>query len=307
MRSSFEFFKKADFATWLNTFVTIVGILLPLLTWFASKGYFFEVTSAVELGIIFYLLFLQRIKSRNLIPFERRSQTGFFGDDVLFNLFYLSETEKIKGRFNALNNGYLKLYGAEVRYFQVRLMDFLVQNREGSLVYATDITNNPGILLSRDDYMQQNRLFIQAGGRIRRVLIVDEKKLLRGDFLSDLYQVIELNRKCGVDIGLYLMSLLDSNERQDFIIYDKFSVIVEGKQADETYDVASSTIFFTKFEVESYSNIFNKIWDENLQYSSKRILEEFYEFSEECIKQGNWSYFSAQRFTNKILKIKKID
>ncbi len=173
----------------------------------------------------------------------------------------------------------MRVLSEDVRRVQVDFIKELEELPEEKRTIKTlDLTTNPEMWLSnsRDKYFQQNKKFISSSsGRIERVLLIDENKLDDGKFIKDLLTLIAKFEKIGVILGLHLYRYLDGKELQDFIIYDGFSVLVEEKQADEKYKLASSIAYFKKNKIDEYSKIFKDVWNGIDRLSAVKMLTEF--------------------------------
>jgi len=261
--------KYSDISTWLNTIVTVLSLGISSgISYVYFKDHIFQVLTVVELFIISYLIIkLILISISDSPPFLNIKNKKVFND------FYSKEIRFVRQRKDQLNNGYLQLFGDEVERVQSDLFDY-IQDTASATIRATDMTWRPDILLTRKKYLEINKAFIKSGGKIKRILILPDSNITEFDYFKSLLSVIKKNRECHVDIGLIPLSKLNKNEAQDFIIYDEFSVLVEGMQADSVYAYGTSTLYFRKSMYEEYDKIFQKLWD-NTKPSPTEIAIKF--------------------------------
>lgn len=176
------------------------------------------------------------------------------------------EKQKYITNFANLKSGYISFYGTEVLNVQSGWLE------EGNykLIQTLDLTIDPSILLTRHRYNKANQEFIAKGGIIKRVYLVPKSRLEKDVFFKEnLINAVNLQRKIGVTIGLQFIDDLEPDEKQDFILYDNFAVLIEEKQANSDYTFGKSTAYFEKGKIKLYNNLFNKVWEgKSLKYNS---------------------------------------
>lgn len=112
-------------------------------------------------------------------------------------------------------------------------------------------------------------------------MIIDRKNLNDDIFINDLYEVIMLNKRIGVHIGLITTDYLNSDQILDFIIYGNSVVITEGHQASENYETGDSQLWFLSDEIEKFKSLFKVIKEKSDMY------EQCEKFLKKCdIKEG---------------------
>lgn len=233
------------------------------LVWF--KDYMWEILTTIELFIIIGLIFYSRSK-KELAPMCKD-----IANKELFDQYFMKEAQLFHHKFSELNDGYMNLFGEDVLEVQSALVDFTLK-AEDRTIRTLDLTSNPGLWLTRTKYINMNKKFIESGGVIQRVLIIDGSKLLDKEFSNNLIKLIEKFENIGVIVGLQLEELLNEEELQDFIVYDNFAVLAEGKQADENYKKASSTAYFKENKVVNYKQIFYKVWEKSATSPSSQVM-----------------------------------
>lgn len=169
-----------------------------------------------------------------------------------------SQKDKYISNFASLRSGHISFYGTEVLAIQSGWLQF----GNFKKIRTLDITSDPGILLTRYKYIETNKDFIRNNGTIQRVYLIEKSRLTDDLFRKNLKSNIELQREIGVMIGIYYIDDLMPNQKQDFILYDDYSVLVEERQANSDYSFAKSTAYFSKMKINEYEQLFNQIWDD---------------------------------------------
>ncbi|MCD4696857.1 MAG: hypothetical protein K8S16_11525 [Bacteroidales bacterium] len=180
------------------------------------------------------------------------------------------EKKKYIDNFINLKAGYISFHGSEV----LNVQSGWLESNLFKTIKTLDLTTDPSILLTRYRYIKANKGFInKRGGIIKRVFIISKLKLDDTIFINNLVMAINLQKEIGVSLGLQFLEDLNPNEKQDFILYDDFSVLVEEKQANSDYTFGKSTAYFNKQKIEQYSQLFENVWTGNqLTYSAVENL-----------------------------------
>ena len=180
-----------------------------------------------------------------------------------------SERTKYISNFTSLKAGHISFFGTEVLAIQSGWLQF----SNFKTIRTLDITSDPGILLTRYKYIEVNKEFIKNKGVIQRVFLIEKSKLNDEVYRSNLKANIELQREIGVTLGIYYIDDLAPNQKQDFILYDSYSVLVEERQANSDYSFGKSTAYFSKSKISEYETIFDEVWDDKRK-SAIQLLNE---------------------------------
>lgn len=191
--------------------------------------------------------------------FLRLVKASEFDYPELFASFSAQESQALHNRLDQLADGFVRLYSSEVERFESELFAYL---ERGSLhrIDAADLTTNPEVLLNRGKRRLSRKKFVDSGGRIRRVLIVEKARLTNSAFRKALCTHIRQEREDGVELGLAMRDHLAGPQIQDFILYDDFAAMVEQVQADRGYVGGSSQLLFKSRDVHHYHQIFDSLW-----------------------------------------------
>lgn len=174
--------------------------------------------------------------------------------------------------FNELRRGSITFYGTEVSEVQSGWLE----SDDFKEITTLDLTTNPGIFKNRERYNKANENFIKKDGVIKRVYMILRKELNNESFSQNLYEAIKFQKDIGVKIGIQYLDCLPQEYIQDFIMYDKNIVLLENKQADKHYSLASSTAYFDKEKILNFEKIFIEVW--NGKHSNKKPTELAFEY-----------------------------
>lgn len=169
------------------------------------------------------------------------------------------QKQKFENSFSSLRTGHISFYGTEVQNLQT---SWLIEGNFKK-IRTLDLTTDPGLLLTRGQYLKANRQFINSGGIIERVFIISKGMLDDPDFKSNLKSAIDLQKNMGVSIGLSFIEELSTDQKQDFILYDDYAVLVEEKQANSDYSFGKSSAYFNQSKIKEYEAIFDQVWKKN--------------------------------------------
>jgi hypothetical protein len=168
-----------------------------------------------------------------------------------------TEQRKYLRNFETLRQGYVTYYGTDVQQLQSKLVESGLFKRIDTL----DITTSPSLLLLRKRYLEANGAYIEKGGIVRRVYMIEEPKQRDAQFMADLGRLVTLQRAMGVALGLVLIEDLEPSLRKDFILFDDALALVEDRQANLDYTLAQSTAYFDRTSLSRYREHFNSVWD----------------------------------------------
>lgn len=259
-----------NIATAITTITTTFGI-----SFYFFKDYIFEIISLIEFVIIIFLIFKNKNTENIISPITKN-----IANEELFIEFFNEELKTSTKNLTQLNLGYLDIFSEEVKNIQTKTVSYVLKTNK-NFIDTLDLTSDPKRWLTRVDYIDANKKFIENGGTIRRVLIINEKNLINKEFVDNLIKLISTLKRIGVQTGLHFECFLKPNQLIDFIIYGNFSVLVEGKQADEDYKIASSTMKFLNTDLKLYNEIFLSVWNKNTNFpNTMEILNIFVEYYE---------------------------
>jgi len=216
----------------------------------------------LELLILIYLL-LKLSKYKNNIDLEIEDENIL--NRELFQLFVQDKLDYFKVKISQLKKGYIRLLGKEVKDTQLSLIDYILKTQKREIL-TLDLTTNPSLWLTRKEYLEKNREFIEKDGIIKRILIIDENDLKSEKFKNDLIKLGELFLQYDIKLKISFLNNLNEDEIEDFIIYDTFAILVENKQASKDYKIASSTLFFDKNNYKRYKNIFSNVYKKSINF-----------------------------------------
>jgi hypothetical protein len=264
-----------NLAITITTFLTTFG-----LSFLYFKENFFEILVVVEFLIILILAFMLYKSQNNEMPINIKA----ISNKTLFKIFFEKEKNIANSNIEQLANGYMELFGENVKYMQSNIIKYIMKT-DKKYIKTLDITSNPARWLTRKQYIQANKDFVESGGMIQRVLIIENKETSNKTFMEDLFKLITIFENNGIQLGLQFDSLLTTDELKDFIVYGDFSVLTEGRQADENYKKASSTINFNDIHLKKHMEIFENVWSKSdTSPSSVDILRKFKLFYENKIE-----------------------
>lgn len=246
-------------STWLNSLVSFLGIAIGIATLVGVNiepiiANYLYIVLGVELVIIMFI-FATRPKGVISQPIPRN-----VANSRVYDKSFTLLTRRVFDQVRQMEDGFVTVYGTQVREAQTLFAD-LYSDLDIPFIKAADICTNPGILLTRTAYHEKNEDFIKKGGKINRLFILERSKLSEPDFFENLRAVIELNNRMGVSVRLCLQEALMSDEAQDYILYGRSVVLVEGKQADRDYAFSTANIYFQKSRIDEYSTIFDTAWE----------------------------------------------
>jgi hypothetical protein len=191
-----------------------------------------------------------------------------------FAEFSARESLMLQSRLDELSEGRISLYSQEIERIEIDLINFMkaIGLRQ---ICAVDLTTDPALQLQRRTRRSTRKRFLDDGGSIKRILVVDDRLLLKRQFLTSLCTLIEAESADGIQIGLLFKRYLTARQLQDFILYEDFAVLVESVQADRGYTHGVSVTHFKRREVELFSDIFNTLWPRDSKPIALQLKDEF--------------------------------
>jgi len=189
---------------------------------------------------------------KNTIRLEKISQPPKFLEIVHH------EKEKYLDNFINLKSGYISFFGTEI----LNIQSGWLESGKFKTIRTLDLTVDPSIILTRHRYIKANKEFINSnGGIIKRIFLIKKSDIENIVFLNNLLLAIKLQKDMGVLLGIQSLDELIPEEKQDFILYDDFSVLIEEKQANSDYSFGKSTAYFDKNKIKKYEELFENIWN----------------------------------------------
>lgn len=159
--------------------------------------------------------------------------------------------------FADLKSGFISFYGTEV----LNVQSGWLESGRFRCIRTLDLTTNPALLLTRDRYLRANKTFAATrGNSIERVFLIERSRLRDEAFRESLQTVALMQIEMGVSLDIQFLEDLSDVQKQDFILYDDFSVLVEEKQANSDYSFGKSTAYFSRDRVRAYEKIFETVW-----------------------------------------------
>lgn len=291
MSSSGRRFGLSNTAT--NTLVSTLGVLLAVGGWLTRQKAF-ETISLGVLGVIVIGLAVRlEFVSRSLAHLKR-ARPEDMAHPEFFSVVHNELEDYFLQHLRELADGYIRFTAAEIPGAYLLLYRALTSsNVHPKCVLATDLTKNPGILLTRHEYLAANRRLIDAHGSICRVFICQLDDLADKVFASDLLELVRRHKKIGVSCGLAIREHLRPQQAVDFIVFGNGAVIVEEEQADSAYTSGRSTIYFKR--VDTWSSTFNDLWDDNETSAAPSILGRYEVLIEQALDHPRWSRAAVKR------------
>lgn len=277
-KENLDFFNSS--AELLRNITTLLKFLAPLIvgitgifTWWKGLETCRRILIVADCTVITLLMLvailinkIRKMNDKNKELENTRSDHNY-ADNEFVKLFWEGEIEAVKNKKkHELDEGYFALSGDEVKEYQSKLLNLLLDHKEDEhdrQVLALDLTEKPERLLhaTRDEYHQANKNYVRRGGTIKRIFIVDIEKLKDHDFCENLSKVIKKNKKEMEiqEVGLYFRHLVrDSRNIRDVIVYGNCAAIFEEVQlAENTLEGGVSHIIFSDQKVRDFKNIFN--------------------------------------------------
>lgn len=159
--------------------------------------------------------------------------------------------------FADLKSGFISFYGTEV----LNVQSGWLESGRFRRIRTLDLTTNPGLLLTRDRYLRANKTFAATrGNSIERVFLIERSRLADPSFRESLQTVALMQIDMGIAVDIQFLEDLADVQKQDFILYDDFSVLVEEKQANSDYSFGKSTAYFGRERIRAYEKIFETVW-----------------------------------------------
>jgi len=251
----------------LNKLGSPLANVLGIVSFFGITGtsylflfdYYREIIIFILLVVVVVFWFIVLRYKKLLDPIDQ----GIANVEI-YRGFFDKEKELFIRKIDELRSGHMRVLGEDVRRTQVGFMAEIAKLPENERTIQTvDLTTSPELWLSdsRKRYFTQNRQFVrEQGGKVERILLIDEEKLNEQAFRDSLDRLIAAFEEIPVYLGLEFKALLEPRQLQDFIVYGNFAILVEEKQADSEYKLASSMAHFRGNDIREYKSLFGELW-----------------------------------------------
>lgn len=279
-------------STGFNTFVGAIGLAVPIIAYAFQRENIKNVALAASMIVILGLV-IRAQYLRSVSMTLRRAHAEEMSDPEFFREIESAILQRSIHHVDELADGYVTVYSSEVPLMSVLLYRVLAESRHGKRrVQATDLTTDPDILKSRQDYLAANRHLIRSGGSVERVFICYRRNLLEETFARNLLDLISEHRDIGVICGVVVRDLLRAEDAMDAVLFDRAAVLVESQQANMEYTTGWSTIHFKR--VETWITRFDRVWQQNETPSATALLASYESAVRPMLAMGTWD---AKRVT----------
>ena len=203
-----------------------------------------------------------------------------------FAEFSARESLLLQSRLDELSEGRISLYSQEIGRIELDLLNYM-RMIGLKTICAVDLTSDPALQLQRRTRRSARKRFVDDGGAIRRILIVDDRQLTKRQFLVSLCDLVKAEIEDGIRIGILFRRSLTARQLQDFILYGDFAVLVESVQADRGYTHGVSVTHFKRREVESFAHIFDELWPDTPTPAAIRLKDALLQLGEACSEKDH--------------------
>lgn len=273
-------------STGFNTLVGVVGLAAPLIAYAFEREVLKNIALAASMIIIVGLV-MKAQYLRSVGVTLRRAHAEEMSDPRFFKEIEAAILQRSMHHVDELADGYVTIFSSEVPLMSVLLYRVLAESGQtGRRVRATDLTMDPNVLMSRQDYITANRHLIKSGGTVERIFICYRQKLLDDVFAKNLLDLISQHRKLGVMCGLAVRDLLRAEDAMDAVVFDRAAVLVESEQANVEYTTGWSTIHFKR--VETWTRRFERVWEQNETPSATALLADYELVVRPLLAAGGW-------------------
>jgi hypothetical protein len=185
-----------------------------------------------------------------------RVHLELFPDPLITLTAVVSQQQRYNECFSELQSGQIVFHGNDVLVIQSQW----IEARQFHKICALDITKDPSLLKTRVRYWKANERFVKNGGVIRRVFLATKLQTKDHLYMVAMKELIRFQRHLGVTVGAQLIDHLPSGCRRDCIIYDESVALVEHVQADTEYTLARSVAYFSRADIQSNLENFERVW-----------------------------------------------
>ena len=275
-------------SNWLdrsNLVATTIGILVTLgsavgISYTYFVDYFWQIICAVEFLIILYLAYIRRS-----IIIHHYPQVRGVADQTLFKKLLLLQFGRVAKVAEQAEDGYFTVHGLAVRDTQIEIINYS-RHTPSKEILGVEIVTDPSILFTRNEFWKSNEEHISKGGSIRRIFLVSKSTFENPEYLDNLRQLLEYNRSIQVGVGLRLLDDLPSDLVQDYSLSKEAAVIVEGRQGQEEYALAHSTVYFKTNRLKEFEDNFLSLWSERAGVTASGCAKLFFDHFEGMASNG---------------------
>ncbi|GAA2409649.1 hypothetical protein GCM10010433_05500 [Streptomyces pulveraceus] len=246
----------------LGTLVGIVSLAASGVAW-AVDHVNLKLIVVLQTVLILVLVAGRIWSDRTHIRLRRTNSIEAMDEPSYYNTIRSELEDSLVSDYRGIADGYLSVYGTEVPRISVLLINALIETEiQPQRILAVDRTTNPSLLTRRREYLDANRRFIEAGGRIDRLFVVKREHLIDRSFAHDLLTLITHHQRLGVICGLAVREHLRPQETVDSVVFAKAAVLIEEEQGDVTYSQGRSTVLFKG--TDTHAGHFAHAWEHGM-------------------------------------------
>ncbi|MFG2224521.1 hypothetical protein [Streptomyces sp. NPDC048644] len=246
----------------LSAAVGIISLAAPVVAW--AVDHVNLVLIVVLQTVLILIVVVGRLWSnRTHIQLRRTNSIEAMDEPSYYDVIRSQLENSLVSDYRGIADGYLSIHGTDVPWISVALVDALIGTEvQPQRILAIDRTINPSLLTRRRGYLDANRRFVEAGGRIDRLFVVKREDLIDRDFAHDLLSLITHHRQFGVICGLAVREHLRPQETVDTVVFANAAVLIEDEQGDEAYTQGRSTVLFKG--IDTYVGHFTRAWEHGM-------------------------------------------
>ncbi|WP_440065588.1 hypothetical protein [Streptosporangium sp. OZ121] len=273
-------------STALNTFVGLLGLIVPLTAWALGKASVTTILFVVETGLLVAIVIRHAWLQATYMQFRRASGRAM-SDPTYFELISATLERELMEDTEEIADGHLLLYAAEVPRISVLLYRTLIDSScQPRKIMATDLTTDPRLLTQRREYLVENRRLIESGGVILRIFVCRLSDLTKRGYAKDLIDLIDLHRSLGVQCGLAVREWLRPDQAVDFVVVAAAAVLVEEEQGDAGYSKGRSSVYFKR--IDKWVKKFDEIWGAENSSAAPAVLHSYEQVARELLVDSKW-------------------
>jgi hypothetical protein len=281
-----------------GTVVGLVGIAVPVVG-LVSKNQQLKNLLLILCGLIISALLVRELLATHKKIVAPRGNPDKMADPEFYEKVQRDVIRQRLSDIEDMADGILRVFGSDVRAVSIMLFHELAESSDDAKqVYATDLTSNPDILRSRQEYLASNRELIKSGGAVHRIFICREADLARQDFSQDLLDVVQRHRDIGVVCGIAVTERIDPTHVVDFVVFGGAAVLIEEQQATVDYRTGRSTIQFKR--IDGWIDRFKDLWEANRTPSACEQLAGYEAIVRRMMSDGKWSAKEIYEYLSRI-------
>ncbi|WP_405937489.1 hypothetical protein OG338_12975 [Streptomyces sp. NBC_00726] len=246
----------------MGALIGIASLAAPAVAW-AVDHVNLKLIVILQTVLILILLAGRLWSAKTHIRLRRTNSIEAMDEPSYYDAIRSALETSLASAYRRIADGYLSIHGAEVPRTSVMLIDALVETGiQPQRILAVDRTTNPSLLTQRREYLDANRRFLAADGRINRLFVVRREHLVDRDFARDLLALINQHRQLGVICGLAVREHLRHEETVDTVVFAHAAVLIEDEQGDAAYTEGRSTVLFKG--IDTYVGHFTRAWEHGM-------------------------------------------